>query len=143
MRDVEYSSSVPALEGLVVEAAEWLPSGSDAGLVRVRGRWTEPGRREPDLPALGLRRGEEARRFESLPDARFGRDPAVWRATYLVPSALMDPAPDEHWLSWQSGARAGLPAPVRGFEPPATPAAPAAPEPGGEVIDRAVLAERR
>ena len=44
-------------------------------------------------PALGMRRGEELRRFDSLPDARFGRDPAVWRATYLVPAALMDPAP--------------------------------------------------
>ncbi len=90
---MERSSSVPALEGLAVEAVEWLPSGSDAGLVRVRGRWTDLARREQDLPALGVRRGEELRRFDSLPDARFGRDPAVWRATYLVPAALMDPPP--------------------------------------------------
>jgi hypothetical protein len=143
IRPVEHSSSVPGLEGLTVEAVEWLPSGSDAGLIRVRGRWTEPGRREPELPALGLRRGEDARRFESLPDARFGRDPTVWRATYLVPAALMDPDPDALWLSWESGAQAGLPAPARGFEPPATPAPPPVPDPGGEVIDRAVLAERR
>ena len=106
---------MPALEGLAVEAVEWLPSGCDAGLVRVRGRWTDLERREADLPALGLRRGEELRRFDSLPDARFGRDPAVWRATYLVPAALMEPAPDELWLSWESGARAGLPAPAHGF----------------------------
>ena len=137
------SSSVPTLEGLTIEAVEWLPSGSDAGLVRVRGRWTDLNRSERELPSLGLRRGAEARRFDSLPDARFGRDPAVWRATYLVPAALMDPAPDELWLSWESGARSGLPAPARGFEPPATPAAPPEPERGGEVIDRAVLAERR
>ena len=109
----------------------------------MRGRWTDLSRREEELPALGLRRGEESRRFESLPDARFGRDPAVWRATYLVPAALMDPGPDEFWLSWESGARAGLPEPAHGFEPPATPPAPPEPEPGGEVIDRAVLAERR
>jgi hypothetical protein len=139
----EWGSSA-ALAGLVVEAVEWLPSGADSGLVRVRGRWTDPSRRESELPALGLRRGDEARRFDSLPDARFGRDPAVWRGTYLVPSALMDPAPDDLWLSWGSGARAALPGPVRGFEPPSTPSTPAPPpEPEGEVIDRAVLAERR
>jgi hypothetical protein len=140
---VDPSSSVPALEGLAIEAVEWLPSGSDAGLVRVRGRWTDLGRSERELPALGLRRGPESRRFESLPDARFGRDPAVWRATYLVPAALMDPPPDELWLAWDSGVRAGLPAPTHGFEPPATPPTPVEPEPEGEVIDRAVLAERR
>src|SRR5688572_2630016 len=138
----EWGSSA-ALAGLVVEAVEWLPSGADSGLVRVRGRWVESARREAELPALSLRRGDEARRFESLPDARFGREPAVWRGTYLVPAALMDPAPDELWLSWESGARAALPPPARGFEPPPAPAAPAPPEPGGEVIDRAVLAERR
>ena len=138
------SAPVPVLEGLALDAVEWLPSGSDAGLVRVRGRWTDLNRREADLPALGLRRAGELRRFESLPDARFGRDPALWRATYLVPAALMEPRPEELWLGWESGARAVLPAPDRGFEPPATPAAPAAmPERGGEVVDRAVLAEHR
>ena len=66
---------LPVLDGLVVEAVEWLPSGADAGLVRVRGRWADAARREAELPALGVRRGGEARQFESLPDARFGRDP--------------------------------------------------------------------
>ena len=143
IRRVEPSSSVPALEGLAIEAVEWLPSGSDSGLVRVRGRWTDLERREEELPGLGVRRGEELRRFDSLPDARFGRDPAVWRATFLVPAALMDPSPDELWLSWESGVRAGLPAAAHGFQPP--PAPPSAPveAPGGEVIDRGVLAERR
>ena len=70
---------MPALEGLVVEAVEWLPSGSDAGLARVRGRWSAQSRGEPGLPSLGVRRGEEQRSVESLPDARFGRDPLVWR----------------------------------------------------------------
>jgi len=132
-----------SLEGLVLEAVEWLPSGADAGLLRVRGAWSDLGRREADLPALGLRRGGEVRRFESLPDARFGRDAAVWRGTYLVPAALMDPAPHELWLLWASGAQAALPEPARAFDPPGVPAAAAAPDPGGEVIDRAVLAERR
>ena len=133
------------LEGLALDAVEWLPSGSDAGLVRVRGRWTDLNRREADLPALALRRRGELRRFESLPDARFGRDPAVWRATYLVPAMLMEPPPDELWLGWESGARAALPAPERGIEPPPSPAPATAPpaERGGEVIDRAVLAEHR
>ncbi|HZB78174.1 MAG TPA: hypothetical protein VE526_18220, partial [Solirubrobacteraceae bacterium] len=140
---MEPSSPLPVLDGLVVEAVEWLPSGADAGLVRVRGRWAEPARREAALPALGVRRGGELRQFESLPDARFGRDPSVWRGTYLVPAALMaDPAP-ELWLAWESGARSGLPAPARGFEPAPAPEPPAAAEPGGEVIDRGVLAERR
>ena len=138
---------MPALDGLAIEAVEWLPSGSDAGLVRVRGGWSDPALRELRLPALGVRRGAEVRRFESLPDARFGRDAAVWRATYLVPAVLMEPAADELWLSWESGARSGLPAPARGFDPPPAELSPAAPEPepepGGEVIDRAVMAERR
>ena len=143
---VKRPTPVPALDGLAIEAVEWLPSGSDAGLVRVRGRWSDTGRREPELPALLVRRDAESRRFESLPDARFGRDPALWRATYLVPAVLMEPAPDELALAWDSGARALLPAPERGFEPPqAAPPAVADPveEPGGEVIDRAVMAERR
>ena len=137
---VKRSTPVPALDGLAIEAVEWLPSGSDAGLVRVRGRWSDTGRREPELPALLVRRDAESRRFESLPDARFGRDPALWRATYLVPAVLMEPAPDELALAWDSGARALLPAPERGFEPPqAAPPAVADPveEPGAEVIDRA------
>ena len=114
---------MPALEGLAIEAVEWLPSGSDSGLVRVRGRWSDAARRESELPALVVRREEEARRFESLPDARFGREATVWRATYLVPAALMEPLPDELSLSWESGARAALPAPSRGFEPPQSPTA--------------------
>ena len=44
-----------------------------------------------------------------MPDARFRRDPGVWRATYLVPAALMEPRPEELSLSWESGAGAVLP----------------------------------
>ena len=35
--------------------------------------------------------GEE-HRLESLPDARFARDPASWRGSYLVPTAVVLPA---------------------------------------------------
>jgi hypothetical protein len=139
-------SAVPALPGLAIEAVEWLPSGADSGLVRVRGRWTEGAAREPHLPALALRTAGQDHRFESLPDARFTREADSWRGTYLVPAALVATDPEALWLEWPSGARAGLPAPARGLEPPAVAASPE-PEPeedpGGEVIDRAVLAERR
>ena len=35
------TESIPAsiLDGLTLEAVEWLPSGADTGLLRVRGRW--------------------------------------------------------------------------------------------------------
>jgi hypothetical protein len=137
------SSPAPGVPGLVIEAVEWLPSGGDAGLVRVRGRWAAVTPRAAGLPELVLRREGETRRFASLPDARFAAEPALWRATYVVGAALMEPAPDALWVAWEDGARAALQPPARGFfEPPARPPAPA-PAAGGEVIDRAVLAERR
>ena len=143
----ESPSTVPALPGLAVAAVEWLPSGAESGLVRVRGRWTDESAREPDLPILALRAGGGEHRFDSLPDARFNRDPATWRGTYLVPAELVAVDPEGLWLEWPSGARSGLPALTRGVEPPPVPAAPERPEvpdePGGQVIDRAVLAERR
>ena len=141
------SSAVPSLPGLAVTAVEWLPSGAESGLVRVRGRWTEEHAREPDLPVLALRVGGAEHRFDSLPDARFSREPDSWRGTYLVPAELVATDPEALWLEWPSGARAGLPPLSRGVEPPPVPAAPERPEepdePGGQVIDRAVLAERR
>ena len=79
------SPSIPALPGLAVETVEWLPSGAESGLVRVRGRWTDEGARQPDLPVLALRAAGAEHRFDSLPDARFSREPASWRGTYLVP----------------------------------------------------------
>ena len=134
--------------GWSVEAVEWLPSGADSGLVRVRGRWVDE--RAPRGGAARARAApRRARRAASsrCPTRASAATRRSGAATYLVPAALMDPAPDELWLSWESGARAALPAPARGFEPPASPAAPVAaapePEPEGEVIDRAVLAERR
>jgi hypothetical protein len=139
--------SAPAsLEGLVLEACEWLPSGADSGLVRVRGRWSiDP----PDaaLPSLWVRSGGAAHRFDSLPDTRFVRGPGVWRGTYVVPAGLMADGPDELWLAWASGARVALPRPATAWAPPAVPGgeapAAAAEAPGGELIDPAVLADRR
>ena len=136
-----------ALHGLAVAAVEWLPSGAESGLIRIRGRWTEDAARQPDLPVLALIAAGGEHRFDSLPDARSNRDPSTWRGTYLVPAELVASDPDAMWLEWPSGARSGLPALTRGVEPPPVPAAPERPEepdePGGQVIDRAVLAERR
>jgi hypothetical protein len=131
----------------VIEAVEWLPSGADSGLVRVRGLWTDEAAREDELPGLVLRAAGNEHRFDSLPDARFSRDPLSWRGTYLVPAELVATDPEALWLLWPSGARCGLPPVSRGAEPPPVPAAPERPEvppsQGGQVIDRAVLAERR
>src|SRR3954469_22876486 len=136
--------SAPAtLEGLVLEACEWLPSGADSGLLRVRGRWTvEPP--DAELPSLWVRAGGAAQPFDSLPDTRFARGPGVWRGTYVLPARLMAEPPEELWLAWAGGAKVALPRPASAWEPPAVggPEAPAE-EPGGELIDRAVLADRR
>jgi hypothetical protein len=144
---VAESSAIPGLPGLVLETVEWLPSGADSGLVRVRGRWEADAAPEPDLPSLALRVDGTEHRFDSLPDARFSRDPDSWRGTYLVAAELVATDPEALWVEWPSGARAGLPALTRGVEPPRVPAAPERPEepdePGGQVIDHAVLAERR
>ncbi|HET9738418.1 MAG TPA: hypothetical protein VFP78_09875 [Solirubrobacteraceae bacterium] len=142
------SSAIPALPGLALETVEWLPSGTDSGLVRVRGRWSEEAAaREDELPVLVLRAAGGEHRFESLPDARFSRDPDCWRGTYLVAADVVATDPEAMWVEWPSGARAGLPPLSRGPEPPRVPAAPERPEepdePGGQVIDHAVLAERR
>lgn len=120
-------SSPPVLPGLALEAVEWLPSGSDSGLVRVRGRWLEGAAREAGLPVLALRAGGTEHRFESLPDARFSRDPDSWRGTYLVAAELVAADPDALWIEWPTGTRAALPALRRGVEPPPVPAAPSVP----------------
>ena len=142
----ESPSAIPTLPGLAVETVEWLPSGAESGLVRVRGRWIDEAARRPELPVLALRAVGAEHRFESLPDARFSRDPSSWRGTYLVPAALVTAEPEALWLEWGDGARSGLPTLSRGLEPPPVPGAPADEQPedaGGQVIDRAVMAERR
>jgi hypothetical protein len=142
----ESPSAIPTLPGLSVESVEWLPSGAESGLVRVRGRWIDEAARRASLPVLALRAAGAEHRFESLPDARFSRDPSSWRGTYLVPAELVAGEPEALWLEWAGGARSGLPALARGLEPPPVAAVEAAEETedgGGQVIDRAVMAERR
>ena len=137
------SSAIPTLPGLAVETVEWLPSGAESGLVRVRGRWVDESARQAELPVLALRAAGAEHRFESLPDARFARDPSSWRGTYLVAAALVAAEPEALWLEWADGLRSGLPSLARGLEPPPVPGAPdpaAPPDEGGQVIDRAVLA---
>src|SRR3954449_7865521 len=138
------SRAVEQLHGLSIEAVEWLPSGADSGLVRVRGRWTASAVAQPGLPELLLRAEGHDHRFESLPDARFARDPASWRGSYLVPGALVAAAVEALWVEWPGGARCGLPPLAHGLaSPPPAPPVAEPEEAGGQVIDRAVLAERR
>jgi len=138
------TESTPAsiLDGLTLEAVEWLPSGADTGLVRVRGRW-EVGAAHPlGLPVLCAQVGGAMSRVDSLPDAPSTRTGgSVWRGAYLVPEGI---ARAGLWLEWAGGERSALPMPA-GLDERVAPLEPepAEPEPGGEVIDRAVLAERR
>ena len=135
-------SSTSALEGLTLEAVEWLPSGSETGLVRVRARWAPDAKRPAGLPALCARGVAGVERFESLPDAPAGREEGVWRGAYLAPAHALRA---ELWLQWESGERSALPLPagLEDAEPEAPQRPEPEPEPGGEVIDRAVMAERR
>src|SRR4029079_14841061 len=129
------SSAIPYLQGLEIEAVECLPSGADSGLVRVRGRWGTSGVAQRGLPELLLRAGGVEHRFESLPDARFARDPASWRGSYLVPVTLAAAEPEALWVEWPGVPRSGLPPLARGLAspPPAPAPEPSAEEPGGQV----------
>ena len=139
------TESIPAsiLDGLTLEAVEWLPSGADTGLVRVRGRWSVGAAHPVGLPMLCAREGDGVSRVDSLPDAPSTRgNGSIWRGAYLVPETV---ARGGLWLEWESGERSALPTPA-GLDDRAARLSvpePAEPEPGGEVIDRAVMAERR
>lgn len=131
-----------APEGLEVERVDWLPSGGRSGLIRVRGRWSGPG----PLPELAITTPAGEERHSSLPDPHAGRDPAAWRGAYVVHADVVASSGDRMALVFPSGARVPLPAPNREALPSGMapkPAPPAPPPAGGEVIDRAVLAERR
>jgi len=127
------SDPTPVTGELTLEGVEWLPAAEGSGLLRVLGR----GGPEGVLPLLLARGPDGEARFTSLPDARpgFGRAAGAWRGAYVLPAALLGA---ELWLEWGDGARLRVPAPGE-----APPGAPAEPEAGGQVIDRAVLAERR
>src|SRR4029078_6541543 len=107
-RAMAESFAIPHLQGLEIEAVEWLPAGADSGPLRVRGRWTALAAAQPGLPELLLRADGHDHRFESLPDARFARDPASWRGSYLVPGVLVAAAPPGLWGEWARGVRCGL-----------------------------------
>ncbi len=136
MGGVSEPGALPA--GVIVEAVDWLPSGAHSGLVRVRGH-RDPGSTS-DLPDLVLESGREVRRFVSLPDPRADRDPAGWRGAYVLDARPAAEA-DRLWLEWPGGGQL----PLSGLAVPAGQIAredkPAGPP--GEVVDRAVLAERR
>ena len=133
--------SAPFPEGFTVEAVDWLPSGARSGLVRVRGH--RPPAVAGPLPELVLESGGASERFVSLPDPRADRDPSAWRGAYVLDARPVAEA-DALWLEWPGGRRLQLPpltVPANQVEPPLP-----APErtPGaGEVVDRAVMAERR
>ncbi len=138
------TESTPAsiLDGLVFEAVEWLPSGGESGLVRVRGRWSPGVARPEGLPVLCASVGGGVSRYESLPDAQRDGNGSLWRGAYLVPEAI---ARSGVWLEWESGERSALPVPA-GLDERAAPVSDepvAEDEAGGELIDRSVLAERR
>ena len=118
----------------VVTRVEWLPSGSGTGIVRVGGR----GRLEDaDLPELLVTASGRSMRIESLPDG--GSEPGAWRAAFVIEEVLLAAAGVELALVFPGGASVELPPPPVEALP-----LPSAPEsPGGEVIERAVLAERR
>jgi hypothetical protein len=122
-------SATPA--GLSIEAVDWLPSGGRSGLVRVRGRW-DSGPEEIPLPQL-LIGGE---RFDSLPDPRATRERGAWRGAYVVPSEPVEAGDARLALEFPGGVRIALPRPSQAFAPPSAAG-------GAEVVDRAVLADRR
>src|SRR4051812_16060750 len=121
--------------GVTVEAVDWLPSGARSGLVRVRFRG--PAHPPAELPVLVL----DGARFASLPDPRADREAGAWRGAYVVEAAQAAAA--SRWaLEWQDGRLTRLAPPA--VEAARTPPPSSEPEPaGGEVVDRAVLAERR
>ncbi len=142
------TESTPAsvLDGLTFEAVEWLPSGAETGLVRVRGRWAPAVGRPEGLPELCASVGGGVSRYSSLPDAPSARgNGSVWRGAYLLPEAI---ARSGIWLEWPSGERSALPVPA-GLDERVAPVIELVDVPdeeedtGGEVIDRAVMAERR
>jgi hypothetical protein len=130
----------PVIEGLVIEAVDWLPSGGRSGLVRVCGRWEREDGRSDGLPELVLPAGDGSRAHASLPDSRLGRDAAAWRGAYMVEASLLAGARDLE-LVWPDGRRAtvGAPEVPEQAEDDGTPAGGA----GGEVVEQAVLAELR
>lgn len=144
---MEESKAFEAQDGLLIEAVEWLPSGARSGLVRVRGNGhgAQPG---AGLPVLLVTAGDTVHRFESLPDPRGDAAGGSWRGAYVVNTDLFEDAADSLSLEFAGGPTIALPSPIAGANAAtiaaAAPAAtPASLDDGGELIDHAVLADRR
>jgi hypothetical protein len=132
---VDQQDAATDARGLSIETVEWLPSGAESDLVRVRGRSVSGLAVLPELVIAG-------QRLQSLPDPRAASDLNLWRGAYLVPSELFPPA--EWFVEWPGGPRLALGEPSRGLvDPPRRAPVVEEEDAGGEVIDRAVLAERR
>ena len=132
------------IPGLTVETVEWLPAGGATGLLRIRGSWSGPEGRRTSLPVLVVGTGEEAAKHVSLPEPRQSADGGAWRGAYILRAELIETG-ESLALELEGGRRFPIPSPaVAPVSAPrtVTPSAEAG-EPGGEVIDRAVLAERR
>ncbi len=134
----------PFPEGFSVDAVDWLPSGARSGLVRVRGH--RPPAVAGPLPELIVEHDGQTQRFVSLPDPRADRDPSAWRGAYVLDARPVAEA-DQLCLEWPGGRRIQLPAlsvPAHQVEQAQESGPVSGPiEAGGEVVDRAVLAERR
>ena len=104
---VAESSAVPSLPGLAVTAVEWLPSGAESGLVRVRGRWTEEHAREPDLPVLTLRRAAQSTGSTRCPTPASPVSPTRGAAPTWCPPSWWRPIPRRcGWSGRAARARA-------------------------------------
>ena len=135
------SQPQPAVpEGVTVDAVDWLPSGTASGLIRVRGHAAAP---LGGLPDLVIDHAGRLHRFTSLPDPRANLEPQAWRGAYVVNAELVAAAGHRMVLEWPGGAQLALPAVNAPSPPVAVEPAPVEEEPGGEVVERAVLAERR
>ena len=132
---------VGAPDGVTVDSLDWLPSGAGSGLLRVRGR--TPGTAPIALPVLVVEHEGRAQRFASLPDPGSGHQRGAWRGAYVVPAALVAAAGDQLVLEWEAGGRIALPAVAIDASAAVPAPAPEAERAGGEVVERAVLAERR
>ena len=122
---------------LEIDRVEWLSASPQAVLVRVLGHWRGP---VSDVePVLLVDEGGGRRPFERMPGEPGqgpGGDPGAWVAHFSVPIELRPRL--EHGLALKFGARElALPGAVAGSAPVGGPPV------AGEVIDRAVLAERR
>ena len=123
----------------VLSLVEWIASDPESGVLRLRGEFPDPARTYPVAPVLVLRDESGAvTQRAALNEDRPGA--GGWRAAYLVAGALLGGA-REKWLEWPDGTRLAVPDVDVSAGDGRTPAPP--PERGAEVVDRAVLAERR